>query len=40
MPFLAVNPKVWLVLLGLFLVILARRQWRSWRARQKSAWPR
>jgi hypothetical protein len=32
-----VNPKIWLALGLLFLLALARRQWRSWRARRRAA---
>ncbi len=35
--FLAVNPKIWLVLGLLFLLALGRRLWRSWRARRRAA---
>jgi hypothetical protein len=34
MVFFAVNPKIWLVIGVLVLLGLARRLWRSWRARR------
>jgi membrane protein DedA with SNARE-associated domain len=35
--FLAVNPRVWVVLGVLFLLALARRLWRRWRQRRRTA---
>ena len=37
MVYVGVNPKIWLVIGLLFLFGLARRQWRSWRARRRAA---
>jgi hypothetical protein len=37
MVFLAVNPRVWLVVGLLFLLGLARRLWRGWQARRRAA---
>lgn len=34
--FLAVNPKVWLVLGLVFLLGLLRRLWHAWRARRQA----
>lgn len=33
-----VNPKVWLFLLALFLVVFAWRVFRSWLVRRRAAW--
>jgi uncharacterized membrane protein len=34
--FFLVNPKIWIVLGVLFVLALARRQYRSWRARRRA----
>jgi hypothetical protein len=36
MVFFAVNPRIWLVVGLLVLFGLARRCWRSWRARRRA----
>jgi hypothetical protein len=36
MVFLALNPRVWVVLGVLFLLALLRRLWRGWRSRRRA----